>query len=100
MTPLIPKSDFVGLEAIAHLCSRGEAPWLAVSPQLERGCVPRPRADANGNPPHVDHARRWAARAGALPLDEGPQRKMVRGRRTSTARPTAGAASMPAMWFA
>jgi cysteine desulfurase/selenocysteine lyase len=28
MTPLIPKSDFVGLEEIAHLCSGGEAPWL------------------------------------------------------------------------
>ncbi len=28
MTPLIPKSDFVGLESVAHLCSGGEAPWL------------------------------------------------------------------------
>jgi hypothetical protein len=28
MTPLIPKSDFVGLERIAHLCTGGEAPWL------------------------------------------------------------------------
>lgn len=28
MTPLIPKSDFVGLEKIAHLCTGGEAPWL------------------------------------------------------------------------
>jgi cysteine desulfurase / selenocysteine lyase len=28
MMPLIPKSDFVGLESVAHLCSGGEAPWL------------------------------------------------------------------------
>lgn len=28
MNPLIPKSDFVGLESVAHLCSGGEAPWL------------------------------------------------------------------------
>jgi cysteine desulfurase / selenocysteine lyase len=28
MTPLIAKSDFVGLERIAHLCTGGEAPWL------------------------------------------------------------------------
>jgi len=26
--PLIPKSEFVGLENIAHLCAGGEAPWL------------------------------------------------------------------------
>lgn len=26
---LIPKSEFVGLEGIAHLCTGGEAPWLA-----------------------------------------------------------------------
>ena len=25
---LIPKSDFVGLEGVAHLCTGGEAPWL------------------------------------------------------------------------
>ena len=28
MNPLIPKSDFVGLERVAHLCAGGEAPWL------------------------------------------------------------------------
>ena len=28
MMPLIPKSDFVGLESVAHLCAGGEAPWL------------------------------------------------------------------------
>ena len=26
--PLLPKSDFVGLEHVAHLCTGGEAPWL------------------------------------------------------------------------
>src|SRR5687768_15996993 len=26
--PLLPKSHFVGLEHIAHLCTGGEAPWL------------------------------------------------------------------------
>ena len=28
MPPFIPKSDFVGLEGVAHLCTGGEAPWL------------------------------------------------------------------------
>src|SRR5687767_3735149 len=27
-SPLLPKSHFVGLEHIAHLCTGGEAPWL------------------------------------------------------------------------
>ena len=26
--PLLPKSRFVGLEQVAHLCTGGEAPWL------------------------------------------------------------------------
>jgi hypothetical protein len=26
--PLIPKSEFVGLDGVAHLCTGGEAPWL------------------------------------------------------------------------
>ena len=26
--PLLPKSDFVGLEQVAHLCTGGEASWL------------------------------------------------------------------------
>src|SRR5437879_3960734 len=26
--PLIPKSAFVGLDGVAHLCTGGEAPWL------------------------------------------------------------------------
>src|ERR687886_872967 len=26
--PLLPKSEFVGLEGVAHLCTGGEAPWL------------------------------------------------------------------------
>ena len=25
---LIPKSEFVGLDAVTHLCTGGEAPWL------------------------------------------------------------------------
>jgi len=28
VAPLLPKSDFVGLAGIAHLCTGGEAPWL------------------------------------------------------------------------
>ena len=49
---LIPKSEFVGLDGVAHLCTGGEAPWLrshdaacrALRPAQERGHG-RPRGD-------------------------------------------------------
>jgi selenocysteine lyase/cysteine desulfurase len=88
--PLIPPSDFVGLQGVTHLCTGGEAPWLhqfeAVHADFGRlksgGLAGRTEVYRRGEACRASMARLWgvsAERIGFLPSAAEGMNWLARG---------------------
>lgn len=88
--PLIPPSDFVGLQGVTHLCTGGEAPWLhqfeAVHADFGRlksgGLAGRAEVYRRGEACRASMARLWgvsAERIGFLPCAAEGMNWLARG---------------------
>ena len=59
---LIPPADFVGLDAVTHLCTGGEAPWLRGQSEVYAEFA---QCKSGGGPWTAGHLRPWRARPSA-----------------------------------